>query len=78
MLSFEEFQDKKHIVLDKPLETVIMNRNTEGGWNVIMVPRKFSISSMDWHVYNSEIEAYEFYEARMESFGVKPFPVYTE
>lgn len=78
MLEYEEFRDKKHIVLDKPLETWIMNRNTEGGWNVIKVPRKFSISSMDWHVYNSEIEAYEFYEARMESFGFKPFPVYIE
>lgn len=78
MLSFEEFCGKKHIIMDKPLDTVIMNRNTRGGWNVVMVPRKFSISEMSYYTYNTDEEAYEFYRARMESFGFKPFPVLTE
>ena len=78
MLSEIEFKDVKHIVLDKPFETVIMNRNTKGGWNVVMVPRKFSISEMSYHTYNSDDEAYEFYRARMDSFGFRRFSVLTE
>lgn len=78
MLSFEEFQDKKHIVLDKADFTVIMNRSTIRGWNVIMVPRKFSISEMSYHSYNEDEAAYDFYRARMESFGFRKFPVLVE
>ena len=78
MLSELEFRDKKHIVMDKADFTVIMNRNTRGGWNVVMVPRKFSISELSYYAYNTDIEAYEFYRARMESFGFKQFPVLTE
>lgn len=78
MLDIVEFKDKKHIVLDKPLETVIMNRNTRGGWNVVMVPRKFSISEWSYHTYDNDDNAYEFYRDRMASFGFKQFPVLTE
>lgn len=78
MLSFEEFQGKKHIVLDKAYFTVIMNRNTIDGWNVVMVPRKLSISEWSYHAYDNDDDAYKFYRARMESFGFKQFPVLTE
>lgn len=78
MLSFEEFSGKKHIVLDKADFTVIMNRNTRGGWNVVMVPRKFSISEWSYHTYGNDDDAYEFYRARMDSFGFKQFPVLAE
>ncbi len=78
MLSFEEFMDKKHIVMDKSDFTVIMNRNTKRGWNVVMVPRKFSISEISYHTYDKEEEAYNFYRARMESFGYRRFPILVE
>ena len=78
MLEYEEFQGKRHIVLDKSEFTVIMNRNTKGGWNVIMVPRRFSISEISYYTYVREDEAYNFYRARMESFGYRKFPVLTD
>lgn len=78
MLSEEEFKGKRHIVLDKSDFTVIMNRNTKGGWNVVMVPRRFSISEISYHTYDREYEAYNFYRARMESFGYRQFPILTD
>lgn len=78
MLTKIEFKGVKHIVMDKAEFTVIMNRNTRGGWNVVMVPRKFSISDWSYHTYDNDDDAYEFYGARMDSFGFKQFPVLTE
>lgn len=78
MLSEIEFKDVKHIVMDKAEYTVIMNRNTRDGWNVVMIPRKYSISNWSYHTYNNDDDAYDYYRARMQSFGFKPFPVLTE
>lgn len=80
MLDIIQFMDKKHIVLDKPEFTVIMNRQSGvyKGWNVVMVPKKFSITELSYYTYSNDDEAYEFYRERMESYGFKPFPVLTE
>jgi len=78
MLDKLHFKDVKHIVMDKADFTVIMNRKTKEGWNVIMVPRKYSISDWSYHTYDNDDDAYEFYRARMESFGFRPFYVLTE
>jgi hypothetical protein len=80
MLSEIEFMDKKHIVMDKPLETIIMNRQSGvyKGWNVVMVPKKFSITELSDYTYSNDDDAYEFYRERMESYGFKPFTVIAE
>lgn len=78
MLTLNEFKGKKHIVMDKPNHTVIMNRKCNNGWNCIMIPRKYSISDLSYHTYGTDKEAYEFYLARMESYGFKKFTVLTE
>lgn len=78
MLSKSEFKDKKHIVMDKPRETVIMNRRHGGGWNVVWVPKEFSITELSYYAYSDDDEAYEFYRERMESYGFRSFTVLTE
>jgi hypothetical protein len=78
MLDELTFKGKRHIVLDKFDATYIMNKRNDGKWNVIIVPRKYSIAQSDSNVYENDDEAFEFYKARMESFGFKQFPVIEE
>ena len=78
MLSEIEFKGKKHIVLDKFDRTWIMNRRTDGKWAIVEVPRKYSIAQLSYHTYDNENDAFDFYKARMESFGFKQFPVIEE
>ena len=76
MLSFEEFMDKKQIILNKSIETYIFNKDTNNNrWCV------YTINKMDCdfscHIFDNE-EAHAFYCNRMSSFGYKKFPVMYE
>lgn len=74
MLSFEEFMDKKHIILDKAQFTTVMNRNRDGEWEVISLPRDYMLVNMNYTVLHED-KAYEYYRERMESYGFRQFPI---
>lgn len=75
MLTFEEFMDKNHIILDKCCETFILEKDYEDKWHVFSIIR--SACEFDHWIYSDE-EAYEFYKERMESYGFKRFPIIIE
>lgn len=75
MLSFIEFQDKKHIVLDKWNNTYVMNRMVKT-WRIITIPK--NTNEQITEEFMGEEKAYELYSELMESFGFKRFPVVTE
>lgn len=75
MLSFEEFKDKKHIILDKAIETFIFNRVNDEQWAVYSITKEFGDFSC--YVYD-EHQAYIQYKGRMESFGYGRFPIVIE
>lgn len=77
MLSFEEFMDKKHIILDKAQFTTVMNRNRDGEWEVISLPRDYMLVNMNYTVLHED-EAYEYYRERMESYGFRQFQILVE
>lgn len=77
MLSFEEFRDKKHIVLDKAQFTTVMNRNRDGFWDVISLPKIYMLTNMNYSNL-CENDAYEYYRCRMESYGFRQFPILVE
>ena len=78
MLTELEFMDKKRILLDKPQATFVMNRNPDGTWDVISLPKgNYMLVNMHYTVYKEE-EAYEYYKERMESYGFRQFPILME
>lgn len=77
MLSEIEFKDKNHIVLDKAQFTTVMNRNRDGEWEVISLPRDYMLVNMNYTVLHED-EAYEYYRERMESYGFRQFPILVE
>ena len=78
MLTELEFMDKKHIILDKFNFTVVMQRNPEGHWDVISLPKNCHMLANMSYTTLVEEEAYEYYRERMESHGYRPFPVLVE
>lgn len=77
MLTEVEFVGVKHIILDKPEYTYIMNRGPLG-WDVHTIPKNWGCIDLTDHESMSEDDAYEFYRERMESFGFKRFQVIVE
>ncbi len=82
MLTELEFQDKIHIVLDKSMETYIMNRvgTYWDRWLVISIRKNVSYengSEID-RVFMDDSDAYAFYKERMQSYGFKQFPIIEE
>jgi hypothetical protein len=77
MLTEVEFVGVKHIILDKPEYTYIMNRGPLG-WDVHTIPKNWGCIDLTDHESMSEDDAYEFYRERMASFGYKRFQVIVE
>ena len=76
MLTFEEFMDKKRIILAKPLATYIMQRNSKT-WTVFEIVNDIDCNDFHCNVYLNE-SAYIFYKSRMDSYGFKQFSVFAE
>ena len=74
MLSFEEFMSKRIIVLDKALNIIIFERGMEV-WHIYTITRK--TDEYDHFVYSDD-EAYEYYRDRMESYGYRPFTIFSK
>lgn len=79
MLTYEEFMDKRHIVLDKTNYTFVMNR-VDFIWQVWSIKRieNESIIHMESKYGLTMSEAYDFYKDRMASYGFKQFPIIME
>ena len=75
MLSFEEFCDKKVIILDKAQYVYVMMFGLTT-WMVMSILKDSTCSVSEEYLYDEE--AYEFYKERMESYGYKPFPIIIE
>lgn len=77
MLTQLEFIGKRHIVLDKAVETYVMER-FDKGWKIVTISK--------WNKSEPEVsteivqdcKAWEFYKERMESFGYRQFPIIEE
>ena len=75
MLTTVEFKDKSHIVMVKHNNTYVMNRNPDGKWAVISLPKNcYMLENMEYTVLDED-EAYNYYKERMASFGYRRFPV---
>lgn len=77
MLNYNEFMDKRHIVLDKFDTTYIMNRGKDNIWEIHSIPKDTMVAIQKPELVNKE-EAYVFYKERMESFGYRQFPIIEE
>lgn len=77
MLTYDDFRDKKHIIMDKPQFTVVMNKNDDGLWDVISLPKIHMLTNMNYSNL-CENDAYEYYRCRMQSFGFRPFQIIAE
>ena len=77
MLTEIEFKDVKHIVLDKKLETIIMNRNKDYQWLIHEIPKDTMVAAHKPILVDEET-AYLYYMERMQSFGFLQFPVLIE
>ena len=75
MLSYEDFKGKSHIVMVKHNSTYVMNRNPDGKWAIIDLPKGcYMLENMRYFTLDED-EAFDFYKERMESFGYRRFPV---
>lgn len=75
MLDIIEFKGKSHIVMVKHNNTYVMNRNPDGKWAVISLPKGcYMLENMEYTVLEED-EAYSYYKERMASFGYRRFPV---
>lgn len=73
MLTELEFRTKRHIILDKGVETFVMNRDIrDDRWHICSITR--DPGDFSCHIYDME-EAWAFYVNRMSSYGFKQFPV---
>lgn len=75
MLTEIEFMDKRHIILDKATETVVMNKGKDG-WLIYEIPKDTMVAAPkpEFVCYGA---AYEYYKERMESFMFRRFPIIT-
>ena len=77
MLTELEFKGKKHIIMAKPAETIIMTKKQGDYWEVYCISKRDDIYGHEETIF-SEDDAYEYYMDRMESFGFKQFPIIVE
>lgn len=77
MLTETEFRDKRHVILDKHVETYVMERYDKG-WKIISISKLNRFEPEVSTEIVKDSEAYEFYKERMESFGYKQFPITVE
>ena len=77
MLIYEEFVDKKHLVLDKSVWTHIMNKVGDK-WQTFSIKRESEKSVIIRGEELSNEEAYDFYKERMASYGFRPFKILSE
>ena len=76
MLTYEEFTDKKTVILNKNLEVIIFNKS-EGRW-LIYVISKSSYGHGVFFVDLFDEKAYEYYKEKMASYGFRQFEILTE
>lgn len=77
MLTQLDFIGKRHIVLDKAVETYVMER-FDKGWKIITISKwNGSEPEVSTEIVQDD-KAWEFYKERMESFGFRPFPIIEE
>ena len=77
MLDIREFIGKRHIIMDKAVETYVMER-FDKGWKIVTISK--------WNKSEPEVsteivqdyKAWEFYKERMQSFGFRPFQIIAE
>lgn len=77
MLTFEEFMDKKRIILAKPLATYIFQKNCNNLWTIFEIVNDIECNDFHCTIYG-DVGAYGFYKTRMESFGFKQFNMIIE
>lgn len=77
MLTENEFRTKRHLVLDKPNYTFIMNR-VPNAWVVYEIEKGIGSPLMVQSIGLTEDEAYEYYLERMASFGFRKFNIIEE
>lgn len=73
MLTEIEFSDKRHIILDKATETIVMNKGKDG-WLIHEIPKDTMVAASKPELV-CDGAAYEYYKERMESYGYRSFPI---
>ena len=78
MLTEEQFRGKKYIIMDKPTDIIVMTKKLDGYWLIVSTSKSEVKINIDENMLVHEIDAYEYYKERMESFGYKRFTVITK
>ena len=78
MLTEEQFRGKKYIIMDKPTDIIVMTKKLDGYWLIVSASKSEVKINIDENMLVHEIDAYEYYKERMESFGYKRFTVITK
>lgn len=73
MLTEIEFSDKRHVILDKATETIVMNKGKDG-WLIHEIPKDTMVAASRPELV-CDGAAYEYYKERMESFAFRKFPI---
>lgn len=78
MLTEEQFRGKKYIIMDKPTDIIVMTKKLDGYWLIVSTSKSEVKINIDENMLVHEIDAYEYYKERMESFGYRRFTVITK
>lgn len=78
MLTEEQFRGKKYIIMDKPTDIIVMTKKLDGYWLIVSASKSEVKINIDENMLVHEIDAYEYYKERMESFGYRRFTVITK
>lgn len=78
MLTEEQFRGKKYIIMDKPTDIIVMTKKLDGYWLIVSASKSEVKINIDENMLVHEIDAYEYYKERMESYGYRRFTVITK
>lgn len=78
MLTEEQFRGKQYIIMDKPTDIIVMTKKLDGYWLIVSASKNEVDINIDENMLVHEIDAYEYYKERMESFGYRRFTVITK
>lgn len=78
MLTEEQFRGKKYIIMDKPTDIIVMTKKLDGYWLIVSSSKNEVKINIDENMLVHEIDAYEYYKERMESYGYRRFTVITK
>lgn len=78
MLTEEQFRGKKYIIMDKPTDIIVMTKKLDGYWLIVSSSKNEKDINIDENTLMHEIDAYNYYRDRMESYGYRRFTVITK